>query len=143
MKSVNKKEIKKTLTRIEKGTKNLYSVWVLLICCYIDALGKEIYRNNNSKCRFKQFIFDRMAVTYKELEEKSEKDGKHKEHYLDLLYSDIRCGLVHEYFPKSKTKVIYSKGSCIVDISVKFPNCDLVINARRFREDFLAALNKL
>lgn len=143
MKSVNIKEIKKTLTRIEKGTKNLYSVWVLLICCYIDALGKEIYKNNDSKCRFKQFIFDYMTVTYKELEEKSKKCGKHKEHHLDLLYSDIRCGLVHEYFPKSKTKVRYSKGSCVVDISKKFQNYDLVINARRFKEDFLAALNNL
>lgn len=141
---IDKRQIQKTITRIERGTKNLHSVWVLLICCYIDALGKELYKNCNSACRFKQFISDYMNDTYQELENKSLSDRKkHKEHYLDLLYSDIRCGLVHEYFPKAQIKIIYSRGRDIVDRSKKNSKFKLTLNARRFREDFLNALKRI
>lgn len=140
---IDKRQIQKTLKSLEKGTKNLHSVWVLLICCYIDALGKKLYKNSGSTCRFKQFISDYMQSTYQELENKSVADRKHRECYSDLLYSDIRCGLVHEYFPKSKTKIIYSRGKDIIDRSKKNQRYSLTINARRFKEDFLAALEKL
>lgn len=140
---INKEQIEKTLTLIEERTRNLHSVWVLLVCCYIDALGRELYKSGNSSCRFKRFISDYMRNTYQELENKSSSDGKHKEYYLDLLYSNIRCGLVHEYFPKSKTKIIYSRGKDIVDRSEKNQEWSLIINARRFKEDFLTALNMI
>jgi hypothetical protein len=111
--------MKKTIGRLDdahfrKGDKwhkaNLHTVSVLCICCFIDALGKYIYGGNADKCKFMRFVENYMPDFYKALVNKAVKERKkYREFYLELFYSQVRSGLVHEYFPKQKNSGIEIK----------------------------------
>ena len=52
--------------------------------CYIDYLGKLIRGRRGSEKNFKRFVIDYMPNYVP---------------FLDGLYGEVRCGLVHSYFP--------------------------------------------
>lgn len=97
---------------------NLHAVSALCICCFIDALGKYIYGGDADKCKFKRFIENYMPSFYKTLIDKAINEGqKEREFYLELFYSHVRSGLVHEYFPKQKN----------VEVKIKPRNCNKIV----------------
>lgn len=126
-----KEGMKKTIGRlavahVKKGVKwhgaNLHAVSALCICCFIDALGKYIYGGDADKCKFKRFIENYMPSFYKTLIDKamSEKQ-KEREFYLELFYSHVRSGLVHEYFPKQKN----------AGVEIKPRNCNKIVSGAK------------
>lgn len=88
----------------------LHIATALCICCFIDAMGKYIYGGQADECKFRRFIEKYMPNLYKNLMDKAIREKqKDREKYLSQFYKDVRCGLVHEYFPKSKAEIISSK----------------------------------
>lgn len=122
-----KKTIKRLANaRVEKGNKlypaNLHAVLALCICCFIDALGKYIYGGDADKCKFKRFIENYMPIFYNALVQKAKNEGKkEREIYLELFYSHIRSGMVHEYFPKQKTS----------SVGIKSRDCNQIVSGAR------------
>jgi hypothetical protein len=120
--------MKKTIGRlavahVKKGVKwhgaNLHAVSALCICCFIDVLGKYIYGGDADKCKFKRFIENYMPSLYKTLIDKAiNEKQKEREFYLELFYSHIRSGLVHEYFPKQKN----------AEVEIKPRNCNNIVS---------------
>lgn len=120
MKASDKKKLKegmlKTIGRLpiaefKKSGKyhgaNLHIATALCICCFIDAMGKYIYGGQADECKFKRFIEKYMPDFYKALTDKARGEKiTEQEKYLTQFYRDARCGLVHEYFPKSKTIIV-------------------------------------
>ena len=89
---------------------NLHIATALCVCCFIDAMGKYIYGGQADECKFKRFIEAYMPDFYKALMDKAHREkAPEKEKYLTQFYGDVRCGLVHEYFPKSKTMIMSKK----------------------------------
>lgn len=143
--------MKKTIGRlavahIKKGNKwrgaNLHAVSALCICCFIDTLGKYIYGGDADKCKFKRFIENYMQNFYKSLIDKAlNEKQKEREFYLELFYSHVRSGLVHEYFPKQE------KGR----VEIKSRNCnkpasgakgELIICLPELRKEFENVLDR-
>lgn len=138
---VLKQNIKKSIIRCRKA--GLNTTVVLLACCYIDGLGK-IFFNGGSEYRFKKYIETLMPKTLKELKERSLKLRKKEDFCLHALWRDVRCGLVHEIDPKSKS-VILGRGRDIIHQNIedkRFEGKDLVISSPRFIDDFLNSLLK-
>jgi len=116
----------------------------LCICCFIDALGGYIYgggvSNSANKCNFKRFVERYMSDFYRELTNKATKEKAGKEKYLDQFYEEVRCGLVHKYFPEQRKR---SKGSYIQSKEgktiVSGRPSELIIRLPNLRESFKRA----
>lgn len=134
-----KTNIKKSISRTR--TANLSTVAVLEACCFIDGLGKKIF-SGGSEYRFKKYIEIFMPDTFSGLENRSIKLRKQKDFCLHVLWRDIRCGLVHEIDPKSRS-VILGRGKEVIHQNVKdkrYPGKDLILSSPRFIDDFLNSL---
>jgi len=74
------------------------------------------------KCKFKRFIENYMPSFYKTLIDKAiNEKQKEREFYLELFYSHIRSGLVHEYFPKQKK----------AGVEIKPRNCNNIVSSAK------------
>jgi len=137
-----KNNIKKSILRTRKA--NLNTVVVLEACCFIDGLGKKLF-NGGSEYRFKKYINKYMPDTFKALEKRSKLLNKKEDFCLHTLWRDVRCGLVHEIDPKSKS-LILGRGKTIVHLNIHdkrkdFIDKDLILSSPRFIDDFLNSIN--
>ncbi len=98
-----KDSIKKAILRTRKS--HLNTTVVLEACCYIDGFGKRLFAGG-SEYRFKKYIETYMPATSDLLRQRSKLLGKKDDFCLHALWRDIRCGLVHEIDPKSKSVII-------------------------------------
>jgi len=142
--------VSKTILRLERArfgrprsskdnAANLHMATALCICCFIDAMGKYIYGGQADECKFKRFIERYTPLFYKELIDKARRDNvAEKEKYLTQFYREVRCGLVHGYFPKSNSEIVSRSGSAIVSSNVG----KLRICVPRLRENFLQGFEK-
>jgi len=134
--------IKKAILRTRKA--HLNTAVVLEACCYIDGLGKKLFAGG-SEYRFKKYVEIYMPETFRQLQERSTLLGKKEDFCLHALWKDIRCGLVHEIDPKSKS-VIIGRGKTSVHLNTKdkrFLDKDLVLSSPRFIEDFLSSVKNI
>lgn len=123
---------------------NLNTAVVLQACCYIDGLGK-LFFIGGSKSRFKQFIKCYMHNSFFQLKKRSINLKKKKDFCFDILWQDIRCGLVHEINPKSNSAIL-GCGKTIVHQNIndkRFLGKDLVLSSPKFIDDFLSSLELL
>lgn len=134
--------IKKSIIRTRAA--NLNTAVVLVACCFVDGLGRE-YFSGGSEYRFKRYIEIFMPETFLGLEKRSIKLKKRKDFCLHALWRDIRCGLVHEVDPKSRSAIL-GRGKEVVHQNIKdkrYPGKDLVLSSPRFIDNFLGSLDKL
>src|SRR3989338_7955618 len=137
-----KTNISKSIGRTRAA--NLNTTVVLEACCFIDGLGKKVF-SGGSEYRFKKYIEVFMPDTFLSLKKRSNSLGERKDFCLDVLWRDIRCGLVHEIYPKSKS-VILGRGKDIVHQNTgdkRYLGKDLVLSSPRFIDDFLKSLIRL
>lgn len=121
---------------------NLHAISVLCICCFIDALGKYIYGGKADPCKFKRFIENYMPNFYRALVNKAMGEGEQREFYLEWFYSDVRCGLVHEYFTKRKrTSGVLIQTKSFKNI-VSGTRKQLIICLPKLQKEFLSILDK-
>ncbi|UCD52156.1 MAG: hypothetical protein JSW27_05865 [Phycisphaerales bacterium] len=136
-----KANIRKSIERTRKA--NLTTTVVLEACCYIDNLGKKLF-TGGSEYRFKKYMEMHMPATFGALKQRSNLLGKKDDFCLQALWHDIRCGLVHEIDPKSRS-VIIGTGRGPVHLTIndnRFPRTkiDLDLSSPRFNDDFLKSL---
>lgn len=140
------KEIKVNIIKSTKRTRaaNLNTAVVLQVCCYIDGLGKLLF-GGKSESRFKQFIKCYMPNSFSQLKKRSVNLRKGENYCLDILWREVRCGLVHEINPKFNS-VILGRGKTIVHQNIddkRFLSKGLVLSSPRFVDDFLSSLELL
>lgn len=134
-----KTNIRKSIKRTKEA--NLNTTVVLEVCCYIDGIGRKLF-NGGSEYRFKKYIEMYMPETFDLLKKRSNLLGRKDDFCLHALWRDIRCGLVHEIDPKSKS-VIIGRGKTSVHLNIKdkrYPKKHLVLSSPRFVDDFLNSL---
>jgi hypothetical protein len=137
-----KNNIKKSIRRTRNA--NLNTAVVLQACCYIDGLGKKLF-NGGSEYRFKKYVEMHMPVTFGLLKKRSNLLHKTDDFCLHALWRDVRCGLVHEIDPKSKSVIIgRGKGSVHLNTTDKrFHHKDLVLSSPKFIDDFLQSIDNI
>jgi len=138
-----KLNIQKSIDRVSK--ENLNTTIILLACCFIDGLGKKTFYGG-PEYRFKRYIKDFMPETYRELKVRSLKLKRPDDFCLQVLWRDVRCGLVHEIDPKSKSIILGRTGKSIVHQNTndkRYLGKDLVLSSPMFFDNFLLSLNKL
>lgn len=120
---------------------NLHAVSVLCICCFIDAFGKYIYGGDAHKCKFMRFVENYMPDFYLALVDKAVKERKTRDFYLELFYSHVRCGLVHEYFPKRKKSGVRIEPKTDARM-VSGTRNQLIISLPKLRQEFEKILDR-
>ena len=156
-KMINVKEVEKIGRMIEYPRPNLPTPAVLVVCCLIDSLSNNYERDGCD--HFVKYIREKMKKTFQQLQNndalKSQQinniDCSIKGHVkkkcktsAEILYTHVRCGLVHNYF-KSEGYVLINRPNkkqenIIVDQSIKHNKYALVLNGPSFVRDFLATL---
>jgi hypothetical protein len=137
-----KTNIEKAIRRTRKA--HLNTTVVLEACCYIDALGKQLF-GGDSGPRFKKYIEQHMPDTFAGLKKRSNLLGQRDHFCLDALYGDIRCGVVHEIDPKFPS-AIAPRGRMPVHLNIndkRWPGKKLVLCSPGFVDDFLNSLRNL
>lgn len=137
-----KRNIAESIRRTREA--NLNTTVVFEACCYIDGLGRKLF-NGGSEYRFKKYIEMHMPVTCDQLKKRSNMLGRKDDFCLHALWRDIRCGLVHEIDPKSKS-VIIGRGKTIVHLNIKdkrYRKKHLVLSSPRFVDDFLKSIKNV
>ena len=103
---------------------------VALICAYIDFMGKlylGITEDRYAKKGFVDFIDEFF-------------DNKYKQ-FSKFIYSDYRCGLLHQFFPKRGAGVTRGEANREYHLIIDKENGLIPINLTVFFEDFKKALN--
>jgi hypothetical protein len=137
-----KSNIRKSILRTREA--NLNTTAVLEACCYIDGLGQRLF-HGGPEYRFKKYIELHMPDTFTLLEKRSKSLGQKDDFCLHALWRDVRCGLVHEIDPKSKSVVI-GRGKTSVHLNTKdkrWAHKDLVLSSPRFIDEFLKSINNI
>jgi hypothetical protein len=137
-----KSSIRKSILRTREA--HLNTTVVLEACCYIDGLGQRLF-NGGSEYRFKKYIELYMPDTFALLKERSKSLGQKDDFCLHALWRDVRCGLVHEIDPKSKS-VIIGRGKTSVHLNTRdkrWPRKELVLSSPRFIDEFLKSVNNI
>jgi hypothetical protein len=137
-----KNNIKKSILRTSKA--NLSTAVVLQACCYIDGLGKMLF-SGGPKYRFKKYIVTYMPDAYDLLRRRSNLLRQKDDFCLHVLWRDVRCGLVHEIDPKSKSTIV-GHGKTAVHLNIadkRYSKKDLVLSSPRFIDDFLKSINNI
>jgi hypothetical protein len=137
-----KTNIRKAIRRTRKA--KLRTTVVLEACCYIDGLGKRLF-GGGSRGRFGKYIEHYMPRTFALLKTRSNLLGQKDDFCLNALWRDIRCGLVHEIDPKSRS-AIAPRGKMPVHLTIndrRWPGKKLVLCSPRFVDDFLNSLQKI
>ena len=158
VKIINAREINKVARLLEYPKPNLPTPAVLVVCCLIDSLARHCPGKTRRE-RFGKYVENKMKKTFQQLQNNdavrsqqiSNLDCSSKEHRgpkcatsIEILYSHVRCGLVHNYFG-SEGYVLISRPNkkqedVIVDQSRKHNKYALVLNGPSFVRDFLATL---
>ena len=104
---------------------------VALICAYIDFMGKlylGIGGDGQIKERFVKFTNDFFGEKYRPFSE--------------FIYSDYRCGLLHQFFPKKGAGVMRGEENKEHHLKIDRENEIIPINLTVFFEDFRDAVRK-
>lgn len=102
-----------------------------LICSYIDSMGKfylGITEDKQSEMRFTEFMNDFFDSEYKD--------------FSKFIYTDYRCGLLHQFFPKKGAGVIRGKDNREYHLKLHKDTEIIPINLTVFYEDFQLAVKK-
>jgi hypothetical protein len=137
-----KRNIEQSIRRTRKARLN--TTVVLEACCYIDGLGKRLFGGHPGP-RFKKYVEMYMPETSDLLRKRSRLLGQRDSFCLDALWREVRCGLVHEIHPESKS-VIIGRGRTSVHLNTKdkrYLGKHLVLSAPRFIDDFLASITRI
>src|SRR3989338_8489128 len=103
---------------------------VALICTYIDFMGKlylGIESDSQSKERFVRFLEDFFDKKYKPFSE--------------FIYSDYRCGLLHQFFPRKGAGITRGEENRAYHLVIDKENGLIPINLTVFFEDFKKAVD--
>ena len=103
---------------------------VALICAYIDFMGKlylGIGGDGQIKERFVKFTNDFFGEKYRPFSE--------------FIYSDYRCGLLHQFFPRRGAGVMSGEENRKYHLAIDKENGLIPINITVFLEDFKKAVD--
>ena len=134
--------IRKSIKRIREA--NLNTTAVLVACCYIDGLAQKLHLGKY-ETGFRSYIRQYMPKTFDLLRERSKSLEQKDDFCLHALWDQVRCGLVHEIDPKSRT-VIVGRGKTSVHLNTndeRYRGKDLVLCSAKFVDDFMRSIDNI